>query len=63
MRRDLFRIDDRLTRQDVEMKVSLVDPSAGVQVGAERRACPFTGVAVDLALTIPIISRAHSWAL
>jgi hypothetical protein len=55
MRRDLFRIDDRLIRRDVEMQGLLVDPSEGAQVGAERRACPFTGVAVDLALTITII--------
>jgi hypothetical protein len=55
MRRELFRIDYRFIRCDVEMEVLLVDPSEGAQVGAERRACPFTGVAVDLASAITII--------
>jgi hypothetical protein len=37
------------------MEVTLVDSSEGTKVGAERRAGPFAGVAVDLAVAIPII--------
>jgi hypothetical protein len=32
-----------------------VNPSEGAQVSAERRSCPFTGMTVDLASTVPIL--------
>jgi hypothetical protein len=32
-----------------------VNPTEGTQVGAERRACPFTGIAVDLPSAVPVI--------
>ena len=37
------------------MQVLLVNPTEGSQIGAERRSCPFTGVAVDLASAVPVI--------
>jgi hypothetical protein len=37
------------------MQVLLVNPAEGPQIRPQRRAGPFTGVAVDLALAIPII--------
>jgi hypothetical protein len=37
------------------MQVLLVDPAEGTQIGVERRASAFTGVAVDLASAVPII--------
>ena len=52
---DAFRIDHGLIRDHIEMQVLLVDPAEGTQIGAERRSCPFTGVAVDLASAVPII--------
>jgi hypothetical protein len=55
MGRDSFRIDHRFIGGHVEMEGALVDPPEGTQVGAERRAGPFAGVAVDLAVAIPII--------
>ena len=37
------------------MQVLLVDTPEGTQIRAKRRACSLAGVAVDLALAIPII--------
>jgi hypothetical protein len=37
------------------MQGRLVDPAEGTQISAERRACPFTGVAMHFASAIPII--------
>jgi hypothetical protein len=55
MGRDPFRIDHGFIGRDIEVQVLLVDPAEGAQIGAERRACPFTGVAVDLASAVPVI--------
>jgi hypothetical protein len=52
---DPFGVDHRLIRCHVEMEVLLVHPSEGAQIGAECRAGPFAGVAVDLASAITII--------
>jgi hypothetical protein len=52
---DAFGIDHGLIRGHIEMQVLLVDPTEGTQIGAERRSCPFTGVAVDLAAAVPVI--------
>ena len=52
---DPFRIDHGFIRRHIEMQVLLVDPSEGTQIGPERRACPFTGIAVDLTAAIAII--------
>jgi hypothetical protein len=63
--RDAFRIDHRFISGHVEMEGALVDPPEGTQGGAERRAGPFAGVAVDLAVAIPIIipgPRVHAMA-
>jgi len=37
------------------MEVPLVNSTEGTQIRAERGACPFTGVAVDLASAVPLI--------
>ena len=55
MGRDPFRIDHGFIGRHVEMQVRLVDAPERAQVGPERRASSFTGVAVDLASAIPII--------
>ncbi len=51
---DSFRIDHGFIRRDVQMQVLLVDAPERAQVGPERCASSFTGVAVDLASAIPI---------
>jgi hypothetical protein len=53
---DPFRIDHGFIGRHIEMQVLLVDPTEGTQRGAERRSCPFTGVAVDLAAAVPVNS-------
>src|SRR5262245_26310609 len=55
MRRDAFGIDHRLIRRHVQMQVLLVDPTDGAQVGPQRGARPFTGVAVHFTSAIAII--------
>ncbi len=48
-------MDHGFIGRHLEMQVLLVDPTAGTPIGAERRSCPFTGVAVDLAAAVPVI--------
>jgi hypothetical protein len=55
MRRDPFGIDHRLIRRHVQMQVLLVDPTEGAQVGPQRCARPFTGVAVHFTSAIAIV--------
>jgi hypothetical protein len=55
MRRDAFSIDHGFIGRHIELQVLLVNSSEGAQEGAERRSCPFTGVAMDLASAVPII--------
>ncbi len=55
MGRDSFGIDHRFIRRHIEMQVLLVDPAEGTQIGAERRSCPFTGVAMNLASAVAIV--------
>jgi hypothetical protein len=55
LRRDAFRIDHGLIRGHIKMEVLLVNAAERTEVRAERRACSFAGVAVDLAAAIPII--------
>src|SRR6266511_2260468 len=55
MRCDAFRIDQGFIRRHIEMQVLLMNTAEGAQVSTERRTCPFTSIAVDLALAITII--------
>jgi hypothetical protein len=55
MGRNPFRIQHRFIGCHIEMQVVLVDPSKGPQIGAERRPCPFAGIAVDLASAITLV--------
>jgi hypothetical protein len=55
MGRDAFRINHGFMRRHVQMQVLLVDAPEGAQISTERRACPFTGIAVNLASAIPIV--------
>jgi hypothetical protein len=52
---DPFGIDHGFIRGDIEMQVLFVDTPEGTQVGPECCACPLTGIAMDLALTISMV--------
>jgi hypothetical protein len=55
VRCDPFCIDHGFRGRDIEVQVQLVNPTEGTRRGAERRACPFTGEAVDLASAVPVV--------
>jgi hypothetical protein len=48
-------MDHGFIRHHIEVQVLLVDTPEGAQVGPKRRARPLAGVAMDLALAVPMI--------
>src|SRR5687767_7038165 len=51
----MFCVDHGFIRRHIEMQVLLVNTSESTQVSTKRRACTFTGIAVDFVSAIAVI--------